>query len=483
MSKKISADYKRQKQRAAIRLAIAGLMSLLLLINGQFVLLSALLSALFIVNELFLADHIFYDPGGDYRYRFDAAFAVRPEWSADGSSFNPSWEKGKYDTALLAVNVQHSWLGKFLDPHIKIKSSGIERTQYLERSASGLRYINISEVIESGDPISIEPIHCQIQAGSAEVLLFSNPLLNNKKLLVIAPHADDAEIAAFGLYSSNDSSIVTITAGEVGANKYESRYTDAKQASLLKGRLRAWDSIAIPQWAGLKSDSVIQLGYFCLRLKAMHDSPKEVFVSKTSGVTDTRVFREFNEQTLASDQHGTASWNTLVIDLVECIERVKPDVIVMPHQQLDPHQDHYYSTEAVKQALSQTAHKATDVYFYANHLVSSDMFPFGPVHTLASIYPNTENYLDIGSVVSVPMSLVKQKDKAAALAMMHDLQTPLRLKKKIRFKLQEWFIARSRCLYGEDEYFRKAIRSNELFFQESVSTFLANGEKPVKTHD
>ena len=210
-----------------------------------------------------------------------------------------------------------------------------------------------------------------------------------------------------------------------------------------------------------------------MRLQAMHDSPDEVIGSKTAGVQDTRVFREFNTLALQSDQHGKSTWNTLVADLVECIEFIKPDVIVTPHMALDPHSDHYYSTLALKQALQQSANKPSDIYFYANHLETSDMFPFGPVHTLVSLPPNTSRLVELGGVVSITLTMEQQENKAASLAMMHDLQTPLRWKKKLRFKLQSWFIGRALSPYGDDEFFRKAIRSNEVFYRQAVDEFIS----------
>ncbi len=40
--------------------------------------------------------------------------------------------------------------------------------------------------------------------------------------MVIAPHADDAELAAFGLYSRcSEASIVTLTQGEIEAEHYQ----------------------------------------------------------------------------------------------------------------------------------------------------------------------------------------------------------------------------------------------------------------------
>ncbi len=40
--------------------------------------------------------------------------------------------------------------------------------------------------------------------------------------MMLAPHADDAELAAFGLYSRADNvSIVTLTQGEIEAEHYQ----------------------------------------------------------------------------------------------------------------------------------------------------------------------------------------------------------------------------------------------------------------------
>ncbi len=70
--------------------------------------------------------------------------------------------------------------------------------------------------------------------------------------MILAPHADDAELAAFGLYSSADKvCIVTLTQGEIEAEHYQRLGLSAQQAAQLKGRLRSWDSMAIPLWGGV----------------------------------------------------------------------------------------------------------------------------------------------------------------------------------------------------------------------------------------
>jgi LmbE family N-acetylglucosaminyl deacetylase len=454
-----------KKKRALLRTLVAVIGSLFFLLTASYGLFFSFILLLFICNELFLADHLFYDPKNDYQYEFAKGERTTSVWVGEGLELDLQNIEEEFDTALLEIRVKSTFLGSILDPFVSIRAGEFERQQYFERTVDGVRYINISEFLRVRERIKIEPCRCQLFRDNSKVILFSNPRLEGKSLLVIAPHADDAEIAAFGLYSSNNSAIVTITAGEVGSKGFENFYPEAKQAALFKGRLRAWDSVAVPLWGGVQQEQVIQLGYFCLCLKAMHDSPDEAIKSQAAGIDDTRLFRAFNQFQFGSDNNGKPSWSNLIDDLAECIERVKPDVIITAHPQLDPHSDHYYSTVAVSQALKKTHHLPAEIYLYANHLTYSDQFPFGPVHTLASLPPNMENNLKVDSVVSIPLSMDKQKDKAAALGMMHDLQSPLRWKKQLRFKLQSILIGRKQPPYGDDEYFRKAVRANELFYR------------------
>lgn len=80
--------------------------------------------------------------------------------------------------------------------------------------------------------------------------------------MILAPHADDAELAAFGLYSAHsaNTSIVTLTQGEIEADHYHRLGLTKEEAARLKGRLRAWDSLAIPLWGGVNSSAVCSWG-------------------------------------------------------------------------------------------------------------------------------------------------------------------------------------------------------------------------------
>ena len=365
-----------------------------------------------------------------------------------------------------------SWLGSLFDPYIELQTSGQIVKQYFERRVAGRRTINISGLRVSGadrHEIKWRSFYSRINTKSCKAWGFSSPKLSDKKILVIAPHADDAELAAFGLYSENNSQIVTITAGETDAQAFQSVYSDQQQASVLKGRLRTLDSITAALWAGLKPEQCISLGYFCQTLQMMSEQPTEPVKSRTAGLGDTRVFRQYNSQTLPSDQDGLATWNNLLQDLQKLIIDCQPDIIITPHPQLDPHSDHIYATRAVLGALKNTGQLDIDLYLYANHFHNTDLFPFGAPHSTTSLPPWFDKLLP-ASIVSYPVNIDKQKDKIFALEIMHDLKPHLKWKKKFRRKLQAWLIKRPLIAYGEDDYFRKAIRSNELFFRVSART-------------
>ena len=63
-----------------------------------------------------------------------------------------------------------------------------------------------------------------------------------------------------------------------------------------------------------------------------------------------------------------------------------------------------------------------------------------------------------------PLDAAQQLDKAMALRMQHDLQTPLPAKKCLRRMLQRLLLGRRWPATGEDEFLRKAVRRHEVFW-------------------
>ncbi|WP_163835521.1 PIG-L deacetylase family protein [Spartinivicinus ruber] len=427
----------------------------------------------YIAHEVLWSDHIFYDPKSDYQYQFENA--VELLLTIENNQLHcvekPDSDLS-LDTGLVAIKIQANWLGSIFDPYVEINDGNTTNRQYFERSVNGLRYLNISDgltTLLTGKNLILDFKHCQpITDNNHKLTLFgfSNPDIINKRIMIIAPHADDAELAAYGLYSqAKDVSIVTLTAGEVEQKDFQHVYPEPQQASILKGRLRVFDSIAVPAWGGVTKEQVVNLGYFCLCLKDMYEEQAKLVSSKTAGVDTTIVFREFNSFPLPTDGDNKATGKNLLKDLQFLVEKYQPEVIVTPHLQLDPHQDHYYATQFIHQAVSEVSYSRIKCWlYYANHYVHTDMHPFGPPHATASLAPNFNAEVKTSGVLSVPLSEKQQKDKVYALEMMHDLKVNVSVKKKLRKLLRQLLIRKGWVEYGEDEYFRKNIKSHELFF-------------------
>jgi hypothetical protein len=247
---------------------------------------------------------------------------------------------------------------------------------------------------------------------------------------------------------------------------------DNTEAARIKGRLRAWDSVAVPLWAGVPIERVVQLGYFCMQLPAMRESPDEAVASREAALYDVKLFRAFNRVKLESDRDGIPSWNNLVADLREIILLSKPELIVLPHPVFDPHPDHVAAAEAVREALAGLAWQPEALLQYANHLHDNDRWPMGEAHEGVALPPLFEPDPAIdgkaaqntGSPCALLLDRKLQLDKAMALGMMHDLSVPLPFKKRLRRFLERRLAGRRHPAFGDNEYFRKAVRRHELFW-------------------
>lgn len=447
---------KRHRRNKRIALLVA---LLALLLVGVFVAwwLPLLLVGLgWVAHEAWFADHLFYSPRDDYRYGFPDDCLSVPVRIEQGMLRVDSDLEG-YDTQLLELRLKATWLGRWLDPQVLL---GNDRQDF-ERGVSGRRYLNLSGL--RADGLRIVSRFCRID-GEVRLHAMRNPDFAAQRMLIIAPHADDAELAAFGQYSrSGDTAIVTLTQGEIEAERYQRLGLDKAAAARLKGRLRAWDSLAAPLWGGVPQQCCVQLGYYCLQLPVMAEQPQVPFGSRESGESDVRPVRRHNPLPLPADTDGQPTWNNLIADLVAVIEHYRPEVLLTPHPELDPHHDHVASTRAVLEACERSGWKPKTLLLYANHLHDNDRWPMGPAGNGIAL-PPAINALPADRLWSPTLDAERQLDKAMALSLQHDLQGPLPLKRRLR-RLIQWALAGRRWpATGEDEFFRKAVRRHELFW-------------------
>jgi hypothetical protein len=394
-------------------------------------------------------------------YEFAAAdsvtHVVRLSRVADGVGFTWPRTITQWDTALLAVR---SW-GAEQDPYVEVSVGDFRIQQYLDTNALGVRWLNLSglrEQLAGGAEVIIRTHAVTLEAETARLRLFDNRLDLQQRILVIAPHPDDAEVAAFGLYADRQASVVTATAGNAGDMNYRASVSDPAQHYALKGYLRAVDSVTVPWQGNIPPERTANLGYFDGRLDAMYLAPKQTIPEVYSANTDVAPYRRANLSKLVSSTARSNTWQHLVEDLVEVLRKVNPGIVVMPDPRLDAHPDHEFTSVALVQALEQW--QGNPIFLlYTNH-ADSDHYPYGPAGTAVSL-PLGEGYISVQKVYSHPTAHALQIRKLFALESMHDL----------RLSPDEQITCSATIAHRPDyprisdvDYFRRAPRANELFF-------------------
>lgn len=423
-----------------------------------------------IAHEAWFADHLFYSPKDDYQYTFAPdAEVMGVSLQGQQLQLQAPLELVGDETLILALTVRSSWLGRFFDPFVELSGVDVRDSQAFERGVAGVRYLNLTGLGRSlvGGSLRLRGHFCSV-SGMPRLWVFRQPDARQQRVMVIAPHADDAELAAFGLYSqATDPWIVTLTAGEIEAEHYQQMGMDRAQAARIKGRLRAWDSVAVPRWGGVPEAQCVQLGYFCLQLPAMQATPDQPVASREAELADIRLFRQFNAMQLPGDLDGAPTWLNLLADLRALLLQARPQVLVMPHPAIDPHPDHICAQAAVLEALEGLEWQPEVILGYANHLHDNDRWPMGNAYSGVSLPPVFDGTLQMVPY-SLELTVDQQRDKAMALGMMHDLQPPMPLKRRARRWLQCLLAGRRWPAEGENEFFRKAVRRHELFWRRDI---------------
>jgi len=419
---------------------------------------------LWAAHEAWFADHLFYSPNEDYAYAFPHGSEV-PGLRLDAGRLLLDAPLAADDTLIVGIELRSSWLGRFIDPAVELLGLQTPDRQVFERGVGGRRYLNLTGAADAlaAGKLRVRGRFCRIN-GQPTLWRFRQPDYRQQRVMVIAPHADDAELAAFSLYSqAAESWIVTLTAGEIEAEHYQQMGLSKAQAAQLKGRLRAWDSIAVPRWAGVPEAQCVQLGYFCMQLAAMQAAPDQAQASREAQLSDTRLFRQFNAFALPGDVDGAPTWHNLIADLRALLLKARPQVIVLPTPLLDPHADHICAHAAILEALEGLAWQPDTLLGYANHLHDNDRWPMGDSGAGVALPPRFDTADELVPC-SFTLALSQQQDKAMALGMMHDLQPRAPFKRRVRRWLQQVLAGRSPSPYGENEFFRKAVRRHELLW-------------------
>jgi GlcNAc-PI de-N-acetylase len=426
-------------------------------------------------------------PVPDDRYQFAPGFSTDQQIelarTPEGVLFKwPDAATPGWDTALLAVR---SW-GAEAEPYVDISAGSFRIQQYLDPNALGLRWLNLSalhEQLSKGVEVTIVAHAVTIEAGTVTLRLFANKLNLRDRILVIGPHPDDAEIAAFGLYADHNATVVTVTSGNAGDMNYRANISDPAMHYLLKGYLRAVDSVTVPWQGQIPPDRTFNLGYFDARLETMYQSPDQVFPELYGPNEDVAPYRRANIGKLLSNESRTNTWDHLVEDLANILRKVKPSIIVIPQPWLDSHLDHEYTSVALVQALEQWHEKATFL-LYTNH-AAANRYPYGPAGTVMSLPPWSTSDILLESVYSYPVDPTLQLRKLFAMESMHDLR--LSPEEQDTCDVSGLLLRPDYPRVPEVDYLRRGPRSNELFYVydregviEVVRSFLAGPAAQTK---
>jgi exo-1,4-beta-D-glucosaminidase len=421
------------------------------------------------------------DSPGDDKYRFQGRGGAQSiALAARDGAMTWTWPAippASWDTGFIGLRVSAD--ASVDSPVVRISAGSTQIDQHLDRGARGLRWLNLSSLrgrLSPGTTVEIRGDGVTI-ASDATLRTFDNRLDLSQRILVLAPHPDDAELAAFGLYADRQATVVTVTSGNAGDFNYRDNVSDPAEHYQLKGYLRAVDSVTVPWQGGIPPDRTYNMGYFDARLKEMRSRPSEPVAEVYGPNQDVAVYRRANLSTMLPNESRTATWNHLVEDLVAVLTRVNPSIVVMAHPALDNHPDHQFASVALAEALERWNGRATFL-LYTNH-ASENLYPFGPPDTFVPLPPWSASEIAVQSLYVHPLDATLQRRKLFALESHHDL----------RLSPAEQASCGIPGLKRRDDYprtpavdyFRRAPRPEELFFvfdrdgvRNVIKTFLAS---------
>ena len=397
-----------------------------------------------------------YDASNDYLYNLDNNLIKKFEISNNIINLPENYKD--FDSLFLKLNFSFNPISYFFKPYIKIGNT----KQFFEYGTKGVRYLNMSHI----DNISLKLSINNLSLLSNKVVLYGykNKIDLSKKVLIFAPHADDAEIAAFGLYkTAQNVTIVTTTIGEHGICNYCDIYNnDRTKQSLKKAELRTFDALSVPLLGNVDMKNSLTLGYFGGSLKWMNDNRDKKASSSINGINNMNLFRKVSHANVKLPLNVEPTYSAFLNDIQEIIDQIKPDIIITPHQEVDSHIDHKYTTLGVAQAIKNLDFRCK-LLLYTNHLELSETYPIGKIGSSVSLPPNDKEFY-FNSIYSFKLNQELQIDKFFALESMHDLRDSL-----VFFSIKKAYKHLSkmikRKLTGKDKsYYKRAIRANELFF-------------------
>jgi LmbE family N-acetylglucosaminyl deacetylase len=392
--------------------------------------------------------------------------------ASDGADL-PSDIDLRGQTVLLCLTVSASPSGHLLDPFIELRHGARVERQYFERGACGQRYLNLSSVFGPNEQTPLSRVNMrgyrlQWHANASLLVFAPPPAIADARLLVLAPHPDDAEIAAFGMYARHRSTVVTITAGEKATANLPAG-VPASARAYWAARLRVADSLSVPQLGGVAAAQCANLVYADGALAAMYQSPSVGFPLACEHTLPRSQLRAANPMPQFQAGDASGSWDDLVGELRLLLESTQSDIVVCPHPLIDSHPDHIFTTVALEQALRGFHGSTPLLLLYAVHSHLAPLHPFGPAGSIAGLPPGCRAGWVAESLYSHPLEPDLQRAKYFAVEAMHAVRshahvtarTFAQLLKAIRDALRMFLAGLGP---NPASFLRRAPRPNEIYY-------------------
>jgi LmbE family N-acetylglucosaminyl deacetylase len=403
----------------------------------------------------------------------------------------PTLDVPANSSAFLEIEVSATIAGHTADPYIDVRCGGLSYRQYFERSATGVRYLNLSPTLQQNHlreaaAIALRGRHLR-WASRGSLLVFDAPVIGDGNALILAPHPDDSEIAAFGLYSQRKSWIVTITSGERSPTDLSPSVPPGAEQALWLAQLRVWDSLTIPQFGGVPREHCLNLVFPDTRLAQMYAEPGKSFRLACEEGQTRQALRSKNPCDELRDGAPDCSWADLIHDLRRVLDLARPAVIACPHPLVDPHYDHVFSAVALAEALRGSPHQPALLLLYVVHANEVPLYPFGDANSVVSLPPWNNMEWITDSLYSHALSEDTRRAKFFAVEAAHDLRTYAdsrrRTARQLAATLRREITAFASGLGSHPTSFlRRAPRPNEIYCAVSVAGFLELAQRRTQGH-
>jgi LmbE family N-acetylglucosaminyl deacetylase len=372
------------------------------------------------------------------------------------------------------LSVKASLRGLWTDPYIEMRDGELIHRQYFERGVTGSRYLNFSPFCQRGNynyattwRLSLRGVGLSWKED-ASLLAYDPPAIEGASVLVIAPHPDDAEIAAFGLYADRRSWVVTITAGEKSTANLPAGIVGAARPHWA-AFLRVADSLSIPVLGRVPPSRRLNLAYPDGALKSMYLEPSRRFSLGCEASLSRRDLRSQNQMPEFRDCESGCTWKGLVEDLGRLIDLTQPDIVICPHPVIDTHSDHAYVTIALQHAVHERAGKRPEFLLYAVHVQGVPLHPLGPGNSLVGAAPGHFEGNVADAIYSHCLTPELQRRKYFAVEAMHAMRAlgevgETRIPRSAASVIRRISLLLTGVGHDLTSFLRRAPRPNEIYY-------------------